>query len=124
MPRSSFGNSGFDQRAIRSDGHAAASDAAQFAPFAALRGLSELLDERTQDNQAEPRHSLTEEEAAAMSETVLSLRRGDVVRCQVYDGRRYVAVLGTVTRIDLVEREIRIDDRPVRLDDLRWIERV
>ena len=104
----------------RADGGARADRAAQFMPFAALRGYYELT--REAERVREPRHEPTEEEALALSRTVEHLKRGDRVRVVHYDRDAYVATTGAVGEVDLVGRVIRIVRRPIALDDIRSIE--
>lgn len=91
--------------------------AAQFMPFAALRGYYDLL--RTKERVPEPRHELTEEEARELSAVAREVRRGDVVCAVYYDGDAYVERTGCVARIDLILRTITIVDATIPLDDLR-----
>lgn len=98
-------------------GRARANRAAQFMPFAALRGYYELV--RQQQRVREPRHELTDEEAEALSRTVSQLRRGQVVRVVHYNRDAYETLTGCVARIDLVSRELMVVKTPIRLDDIR-----
>lgn len=98
-------------------GRARADRAAQFMPFAALRGYYELV--RQQQRVREPRHELTDEEAEALSRTVSQLRRGQVVRVVHYNRDAYETLTGCVARIDLVSRELMVVKTPIRLDDIR-----
>ena len=94
--------------------------AAQFMPFAALRGYYELLSE--QKRVREPRHELTEEEAQSLSRVLASVRRGELVRAVHYDRDAYITTTGCVSRIDLVARELRVIKTVIKLDDLRSLE--
>lgn len=109
----------YDNRAIRSDGHAAASDAAQFMPFAALRGLDALLDSKSENLLKVPKHELTDEEAQELSLCVSALRHGNVVRCEFYKNGIYQQVVGTVDRLSLSERWICLDGHRIAFEDLK-----
>ena len=98
-------------------GRTRADRAAQFMPFAALRGYYELV--RQQQRVREPRHELTDEEAEALSRTVSQLHRGQVVRVVHYNRDAYETLTGCVARIDLVSRELMVVKTPIRLDDIR-----
>ncbi len=99
------------------NGKPRADRAAQFMPFAALRGYYELI--RTRERVVEPRHELTEEEAVALSRIVSQVQRGDLVRVVHYDQDAYITTTGRVTRIDLIFRTIRIVKTTISLDDVR-----
>lgn len=101
-------------------GHVRADRAAQFMPFAALRGYYELL--REQARVPEPRHELTDEEAVALSRTVQCVRRRQIVRVTYYDRDAYVSLTGCVTHIDLAARELVIIKTTISLDDIRELE--
>lgn len=95
-------------------------DAAQFAPFAALRGHDELV--RARLRVAEPRHELTEEEAEALSRAVTRLSRGSLVAVTHYDGGTYVTTTGAVTRLDLTFRRLWVGGVRICFDDMREME--
>ena len=101
-------------------GHPRADRAAQFMPFAALRGYYELI--RQQQRVPEAKHELTEEEALALSQTVYRVRRGQMVRAVYYDEDAYVTLTGCVSRIDLAERELMVVKTKIPLDDIRELE--
>ena len=101
-------------------GHPRADRAAQFMPFAALRGYYELI--RQQQRIPEAKHELTDEEALALSQTVYRVRRGQGVRVVYYDEDAYVTLTGCVSRIDLVERELMVVKTKIALDDIRELE--
>lgn len=114
------GNDATKPPATCANGHARADRAAQFMPFAALRGYYELI--RRQERVPEPRHELTDEEALALSRTVARIRRGQVVRAVYYDGDAYATLTGCVARIDLVERELTLVQTRIPLDDIKELE--
>lgn len=94
--------------------------AAQFAPFAALRGYYELVLEK--ERVAEPRHELTEEEARELSRTMARVRRGQIVRAVWYDRDAYDELTGCVARVDLAGRELVVIKTRIAFDDLRDLE--
>ena len=107
-------------RATRADGGARASRAAQFMPFAALRGYYELVSQ--QEREVEPRHELTEDEALELSATMARVRRGQIVRAVYYDRDAYVSITGCVAHVDLVGRTLGVIRETIPFDDLRELE--
>lgn len=105
----------------RADGRPRASRAAQFMPFAALTGYYDLV--REQERIVEPRHELTEEEAEALSRTIVQVRRGDLVRITYYDRGGYITRAGVVEGVDPVRRSLRLGQRTVPFDDIWTIRR-
>ncbi len=108
------------ERRLTASGRVRADRAAQFMPFAALRGYYELV--RAEERVIEPRHELTDEEARSLSETLAGLARGQVVRAVYYDRDAYVELTGCVARIDLIYRTLTIVETTIALDDLRELE--
>ena len=91
--------------------------AAQFSPFAALTGHGDAIDEtaRLTDRKIE----LDESRKEAIDEKLRALsERGDTLQIEVTyfvpdrkkDGGEYVAVTGTVKKIDGISREITMSD--------------
>lgn len=70
--------------------------AKQFMPFAALKGLPEALAEV--EKITVPRAELSEEQAAALSETLNRAQKGDVVTAEYYEKGAYVLLTGEITR--------------------------
>lgn len=103
------------------NGQIRASRAAQFMPFAALTGYYELA--RKQERISEPKHELTEEEAAALSRTVAQVKRGDLVRITYYDWDCYKSIAGVVTKMEPVFRRLQVVKTTIAFDDILAIER-
>ncbi len=93
--------------------------ARQFMPFAALRGFEELI--REQERKPEPRRTLSEEDAAALSRRLSQVERGNVVRVTHYDGNAYKTTVGMVSDIDFATRSLRIVKTVIRFDDISGI---
>ena len=91
---------------LRADGGMRANRAAQFMPFAALRGYYELI--RKQE--------------LALSQVMLRVRRGQMVRVVYYDEDAYVTLTGCVARVDIVERELMVVKTKIPLDSIRSLE--
>lgn len=101
-------------------GRPRADRAAQFMPFAALRGYYDLL--RQEERVPEPRHELTDEEAAGLSRAVAGVRKRQMVRVRYYDRDAYVELTGCVSHIDLAAREIWVVKTRIALDDIIALE--
>lgn len=89
-------------------------------PFAALRGYYELL--RQEARVPEPRHELTEEEAAALSQVMARVRKRQLVRVRYYDRDAYVEMTGCVSQVDLVARELWVVKTKIPLDAISDLE--
>ncbi len=101
---------------LTANGKPRASRAAQFMPFAALTGYYELA--RQQERITEPRHELTEEEALALSRTIMQVKKGDLVRVTYYDWDTYRTVSGIVAHIDFAFRRIQVVKTVIGFDDI------
>lgn len=100
----------------RADGGTRAGRAAQFMPFAALRGYYELLSE--QMRVPEERRELTEEEARSLSSAFSGLRPRAVVRVRYYDRDATCELTGCVTHIDPAERALTVVRTRIPFDDI------
>lgn len=112
---------GLDGTTLTANGKPRASRAAQFMPFAALTGYYELA--RQQERITEPRHELTEEEALALSRTIMQVKKGDLVRVTYYDWDSYRTVSGVVARVDFAFRRIQVVKTVIGFDDILAIKR-
>ncbi|MCH4184174.1 MAG: YolD-like family protein [Eggerthellaceae bacterium] len=90
--------------------------AAQFVPFAALRGYYDLI--REQEQVAQPRHELTTEESATLSSTLCKIRPRMIVKVTYYDNDSYRTVQGIVTEINSAVRCIEIIKTEISFDDI------
>lgn len=112
---------GPDGSGLTANGRPRASRAAQFMPFAALTGYYELA--RQQERVTEARHELTEEEALALSRTIMQVKKGDLVRVTYYDWDAYRTVSGVVARVDFVYRRLQVVKTVIGFDDILAIKR-
>jgi hypothetical protein len=90
--------------------------AAQFVPFAALRGYYDLI--REQERVVQPRHELTVEESAALSLTLCKIRPRMIVKVTYYDSDSYRSVQGIVTEINSALRRLEIIKTEISFDDI------
>lgn len=95
--------------------------AAQFKPFAALRGYHDLVEQR--ERVKEPRPALTEEEARELSERLRGLVRGEVVRVAYYEASSVVEQVGAVGQLDTVGRTLAVVRKRIPLGDIVAVER-
>lgn len=95
--------------------------AKQFMPFSALKGLSEALAKK--ELPTEERVCLSEDAAEELNNALLSLKNGDEITAEYYDGERYRRVRGSVSRFDEILRLLKIDGMTVRFRDIRRVEK-
>ena len=80
----------------------------QFMPFAALKGVQELLEETARYK--ENRKELSEEQLEVLDKQCKSLVIGDVVSVVYHNGRAYDTVQGRLQQIDTVYRTMTVGD--------------
>jgi len=102
---------------MRADGGERADRAAQFMPFAALRGYYDLV--RRRERVVEERHELTEEEARELNEVASRIRKGVMVEVVHYDHDAYVTTRGVVTRVDETFGVLTVVKRVISFEDIR-----
>ena len=90
--------------------------AAQFMPFAALKGYHELA--RSKELVPEPRREMTDERALELTRAIGALRKGDVVRVVHYEGDGYVETVGAVSEVVEQFRFLRIVLKEIAFDDI------
>ena len=90
--------------------------AVQFAPFAALRGYSDVTEERRRIT--EPKRELSEDEEALLSDRLNELRRRMTVTVTYYKNGQYVTVTGTVTEWEPVFRALSVDGVFIPMEDI------
>lgn len=100
----------------RADGGRRADRAQQFMPFAALKGYYDLIHER--ERAPQPKHELTDEEAAELSLRFMQVERRRMASVTYYDGETYVKMCGLVSDIDLAGRTLTVVRTRIPLDDI------
>lgn len=98
------------------------SRAGQFAPFDALKGLTDELKRRELKNNSIAKIELSEEQSTLISSTLSSLKRGDLVKITFYYKGFYVTVEQTFQKLDQIEGYILISENKIPLHDLYQIE--
>ena len=96
--------------------------AAQFAPFAALRGFEEEIARRREKKC--PRRELAEGEIERLSGILASLSLGDTVSVCYYKTDRYLTVCGLLTAIDPIAHTLTVVREVIPFCDLFDLSRV
>ena len=90
--------------------------AKQFAPFSALSGLEEAIEEK--NRQAKARRAHTERTADILNSRLSRLSAGDTVHVMYYVGGGYIKRRVTVYDIDTARRAILADGGYIFFDDI------
>lgn len=90
--------------------------AAQFKPFAALRGYEEEVAAR--EHTVEPRRTMTEERARELRGVLAGLGRGDIVEVVAYGEDGYETHRGPVRQVVDSLGWLRLEDVSIKLDDI------
>lgn len=94
--------------------------ASQFSPFAALRGLEEMIEDKTVLRT--PRRELLEDAALLLCDTIARLRTGDEARVTYYHTDRYVTISGRVEKVDEIYRNFKLCGKTILFDDIFELE--
>lgn len=99
--------------------------AKQFMPFAALKGLPEALTQTERAHAAKTKKELSEEMAAELNNSLLSLQRGCQAAICYYKAGHEHQITGNVTKPDATFRYLLVDGTlRIAFDDLVWIEKM
>ena len=92
--------------------------AKQFAPFAALKGLDEVLAEK--ERIRVEKRLLSEERLSELNDKLMGLTVGQIVTVVHYDPieREYIQLTGMVAKIDAQNRILRIVSESIKFDNL------
>lgn len=94
--------------------------ARQFLPFNALTGYYRMILEK--QRVSEPKKELSEDEAAALSDKLKSLRRHDLVTVTFYDKDAYITKTGMITDIDLTFQTLTVVKTKIAFQDIFDVE--
>lgn len=94
--------------------------AMQFAPFAALKGYYECV--KAQERQTQPRRTVSDEDAEAISNTLNKLRPGIEVKVRYYDVDAYTTIKGIVSEVNYPYRKLKVIKTSITFDDIYSIE--
>lgn len=92
--------------------------AKQFAPFAAITGLTEALHAKELEHSSIERIEMSEERIAAINSKLASLYIGEQVEVTYYRYGHYDSVTGRVEAIDGRRQVVRIAGREIHFKDL------
>ena len=81
--------------------------AKQFMPFDALKGLQDAL--REKEIEYEQRKELTEESLTELQIEFNKIEIESKVKIRYYKNKKYIDVLGIITKIDYVKNKIQLD---------------
>ena len=99
--------------------------AKQFMPFAALKGFPEALAQVEQAHTATAKKELSEEMAAELNTSLLSLHPGCQAATRDYKAGHEQQITGIVTKLDATFRYLLVDGTlRIAFDDLLQVERV
>lgn len=90
--------------------------ASQFSAFAALTGFDDLIIEHNQIYEA--RREPSEEELQNLSNKMQQVKKGMSVTVKCYSNNKYETLTGKVSKIDLIYRTIRVDNKTIFFDDI------
>jgi len=95
--------------------------AKQFMPFEALKDLQEAL--REKEIEYEYKKELTEESLIELQTEFNKIEIGSKVKIRCYRDKRYIDVLGLITKIDYIKKKIQINGiENVNMSDIIKIE--
>lgn len=99
--------------------------AKQFMPFAALKGLPEALTHMEREHHAKSKKELSEEMAADLNRSLLSLHSGCQATICYYKAGHEQQITGSVTKLDATFRYLLMDGSlQIAFDDLLRVEKV
>lgn len=90
--------------------------ARQFAPFSALKGFHELIKQK--ERVITVKKELSEDDLLILSEKMMQVKKGEMVKIVHFCEGEYVSTEGIVTDIDLVYHTITIVKRKIRFSDI------
>ena len=91
--------------------------AAQFAPFDALKGLSDALRLKEYQREREIKGDITEELAIKMSNVLLNLEKGDTLVIKYYENGKNKTLCGSA-KVFSAERYIKINGKNIDFDSI------
>lgn len=94
--------------------------AVQFLPFTGLKGYGDLLNEVEQIK--EERRGLSEDRATVLNTIIHETQTGDKVKIIFFENGSYKEIIGLVTRIDMVFKRIKIDEKVIAFPNIWYIE--
>ena len=90
--------------------------AAQFMPFAALKGLDEAL--AAKEKIIVPKKELSEEMLSELDEKMKQIEKGSLITVVYYDKEEYIKMTGIVSRIDPSAKVLQVVNRRIDFEDI------
>lgn len=90
-----------------------------FMSFDSLKGYYDMIAETKREK--EPRRELSEDDAAALSDILLNIKKGDMVQVTYYRSDFYDTITGTVTAADKVFRRLTVLNTVIPFADIAEI---
>lgn len=92
--------------------------AAQFLPFDSLKGLQEELRRREYVNSKELKRDLSEERQQNISNELLKVKKGSIVRVEYYFDEHYFNIEGKVSVLNVPFKYLIVNDNKILFSDL------
>lgn len=90
--------------------------AKQFMPFASLKGYYDMV--RNKEKTVSEKRELSEYKAEILSDKLLKVKKGDLLKAVYYQGDGYVKTEGMVSNIDFTMRVLTIVKTKIPFDDI------
>ncbi len=98
--------------------------AKQFAPFDALKGFKEAIQDVNDKTELVDRIIMSEDQLYELDEKVHSLKKGDRITITYFHKGRYIRLSGVFNRIDEIERTLQMTGEEFLLNDIIEIHKV
>ena len=95
--------------------------AKQFAPFDALKGLSEALRRKEIECERTRKKDILEDKGLEIQKNLFKVNKGSIVSLRYYDNGVYKKIDGVVEKKDLAFRFLMIGEVKIFFDDLDFI---
>lgn len=90
--------------------------AKQFMPFDALTGFRAALAKK--ERILVPKRDLSEEEKAALDQTLQQIRENDMVTVEFFENEEYLQLTGMVSHIDKISKQLVIINTGISFDNI------
>lgn len=93
--------------------------AQQFLPFDALKGFKEAI--KSKEKETICKKELSIDELEELSYIINSIHKNDLVKITFYQDNNYETIIGYVTNIDSIFKNIIINKKKILFDDIKII---
>ncbi|MBQ8393780.1 MAG: YolD-like family protein [Clostridia bacterium] len=90
--------------------------ARQFMPFSPLKGYDDLVKDK--EKIISPKRELSEYRAGMLSEKLIQVKKGMVIKIVYYQGDGYIKTEGMVSAIDFTTRQLTVIKNKISFDDI------